>query len=134
MLKRNRGYYNINNYKNSKYFIEAVKKARQYQPGKELSIFAGACQSYYEGLILAGACQSYYEAIIKAGANFASSPGRILIDFREPLIVANEVAITDSDKFITIRNVENKLRNGRRGINGKGAFGKRKQPCNKTEI
>ena len=121
MLKRNRGYYNINNYKNSKYFIETVKRARKYQDDREL-------------VIIAGACQSYYEAIIKAGANFASSPGRILIDFKEPLIVANEIATTDSDKFITIRNVENKLRNGRRGINGKGAFGKRKQPCNKNEI
>lgn len=120
MLKRNQGYYNINNYKNSKYFIETVKKARKYQDDREL-------------VVIAGACQSYYEAIIKAGANFASSPGRILIDFREPLIVANEVAITDTDEFITIRNVESKLKNGRRGINGKGAFGKMKH-CNKNEI
>ena len=31
--------------------------------------------------IFAGACQSYYEEIMNAGANFASSPGRIFIDF-----------------------------------------------------
>ena len=78
MLRKNRDFNNINNYRNSRYFIETVKRARKYKNGKELAIFAGACQSYYEGIIL-------------AGANFASSPGRILIDFKDPLIVANGV-------------------------------------------
>ena len=53
MKRKNREFNNINNYKNSKYFIEAVKKARKYKTREELAIFAGACQSYYEGLILA---------------------------------------------------------------------------------
>ena len=53
MHKKNKEFNNINNYKNSKYFIEAVKIARRYQTREELAIFAGACQSYYEGLITA---------------------------------------------------------------------------------
>ena len=111
MLKKNKEFNNINNYKNSKYFIEAVKIARSYKPGKDLAIIAGACQSYYEGLML-------------AGANFASSPERILIDYTDPLVVANEIARTDRRKFISIDDIEGKLKNGKRGINGIGAFGK----------
>ena len=112
MLKKNRGFNNINNYKNSKYFIETVKQARKYHKGDELSIFAGACQSYYEGIIM-------------AGANFASSPGRILIDFKDPLIIASIIANTDKKKFITIDDVENKLKDGRKGVGGIGSFGKK---------
>ena len=58
-------YRSVNNqevYLNSDNFILTVKNARIYQPDKDsLVIFAGACQSYYEGLIA-------------SGANFASSP------------------------------------------------------------
>ena len=37
-------------------FVEAIKKAREYQPDKDaLVIFAGACQSYYELLVASGA-------------------------------------------------------------------------------
>lgn len=57
----------IKGYKHSKYFVEAVKKARSYETGMD------------ELVIFAGACQSHYEAIIQAGANFASSPHRILM-------------------------------------------------------
>ncbi len=111
MLKKNRDYNNINNYKNSKYFIETVKKARSYYQGGELAIFAGACQSYYEEIIL-------------AGANFATSPQRILIDFKDPLIVAKEIANTERKKYITIRDLEFKLKDGRRGVGGPGSYGK----------
>ncbi len=117
MLKKNIGFNNIDNYKNSKYFIESVKRARMYEPGRKLSIFAGACQSCYEKIIM-------------AGANFASAPDRILIDFKEPLIVANEIASTSKDEFITIGDIEDKLENGRRGIGGIGSFGKmKKETC-----
>ena len=30
-------------------------------------------------IIVAGACQSHFEALLQAGANFASSPGSVLI-------------------------------------------------------
>lgn len=100
------------NYKNSKYFIKCVKNAREFDSANNLAIFAGACQSYYEGLIL-------------AGANFASSPARILIDFVDPLVVAETIATADSSRFITIRDFEDKLRDGQRGISGIGAKGKK---------
>lgn len=114
MIKGGTGYYDIYNYRNSKYFIQTVKKARETEKSKsDLVIFAGACQSYYEELI-------------QAGANFASSPARILIDFIDPLIVAERVATTNSNKYITIKDIENELRDGARGVNGIGAMGKRK--------
>ena len=75
-------------------------------------------------VIFAGACQSYFEALICAGANFASSPGRILIDFVDPIIVAEKVAITEKYKYITIDDIERDLRDGKKGINGIGANGK----------
>ena len=94
MIKSGTGYHDIYNYRNSKYFINTVKKARENKKSKnDLVIFAGACQSYYEELI-------------KAGANFASSPARILIDFIDPLIVAERVATTDYHKYLTIRDIE----------------------------
>ena len=76
-------------------------------------------------MIFAGACQSYFEALISAGANFASSPARILIDFLDPLIVAKNVAETDVEKYITIDDFENELRDGKRGVDGIGAKGKK---------
>ena len=112
--KKNTTRYNdIYNYRNSKYFIETVKQARIYdnETNQNLVIFAGACQSYFE-------------ALISAGANFASSPGRILIDFIDPLIVAEKVAITEKYKYITIEDIERELRDGKKGINGIGANGK----------
>ena len=64
---------------------------------------------------------------MQAGANFASSPARILIDILDPLIVAKEVAITSSDKYIRIEDIENELRDGRRGVGGTGARRKKEK-------
>ena len=112
MIKKGAAYYDIQNYKNSKYFLETVKKARQYE------------QIYNKPLVIfAGACQSYFEALITAGANFASSPARIMIDFLDPLIVAEKVATTEQNKFITIDDFYKELRDGKRGIDGIGAQG-----------
>ena len=76
--------------------------------------------------IFAGACQSYFEAIMAAGANFASSPARILIDFIDPLIVAERIATTEKYKYITIDDIANELRDGKKGISGIGSNGKLK--------
>ena len=113
MLKKASRYNDLYNYRNSKYFIETVKEARRYdkENNRKLVIFAGACQSYFEALIC-------------AGANFASSPGRILIDFMDPLIVAEKVATTEKYKYITIEDIENELRDGKQGVSGIGANGK----------
>lgn len=110
MFKKDYGFYDIYNYRNSRHFIATVKEARRYEKNTNSDI-----------VIFAGACQSYFEALIQAGANFASSPARILIDILDPLIVAQNVAITDSEKYIRIDDIENELRDGKRGISGIGA-------------
>ena len=113
MIKKETNYDDIYNYRNSRHFINTVKEAKKYEAetGKRLVIFAGACQSYFE-------------AIISAGANFASSPARILIDFLDPLIIAEKVATTEEYKYITIDDVAKELRDGKRGVGGIGANGK----------
>lgn len=112
MNKRGQQFYNMENYKNSKYFVNTVKKARRWESSEE-------------GLIIfAGACESFYEAIMEEGANFASSPGRIMIDYMDPLIVASKVALTNRNKYITIREMSPFLKNGMVGIGGTKAIGK----------
>lgn len=114
MIKNGTGYNDIYNYRNSKYFINTVREAKKWvnKTGKDLVIFAGACQSYYE-------------ALVAAGANFASSPARVLIDFLDPLVVAEKVATTEDYKYITINDIADELRDGTKGINGIGARGKK---------
>ena len=60
-----------------------------------------------------------------SGANFASSPGRILIDFMDPLIVAEKIAVTDRYKFVTINDIVDDLRDGKRSVDGSGVMGKK---------
>ncbi len=83
----------INDYKNSKYFIEAVKIARMYN------------NNYNELVIIAGGCKSFHEALLKAGANFASSPGRILIDVLDPVNIACLIAKTSSEKYLDMNDL-----------------------------
>lgn len=113
MIRKGRNFNDINNYRNSKHFIRAVRAARQYNNDKN------------DLIIYAGACQSYYEALISVGANFASSPARILIDFVDPLIVAESIAVTDKNKIVFMSDLEGKIRNGRRAVGGIGAKGKK---------
>ena len=114
MIKSGADYRDLFNYRNSKYFIQTVKEARKYDMAHNNNL-----------VIFAGACQSYFEAIMDAGANFASSPARILIDFLDPLIVAKSVAFTDKNKYITIDDFVEELRDGKKGVNGIGARGKK---------
>lgn len=96
----------INNYRHSSYFIKSVVEARKVQNNKEkLCIFAGACQSYYEG-------------IMEAGANFASSPARILIHALDPSKVAERVALTDPRYFVTAEQIARNTESGLEGIGG----------------
>lgn len=113
MIKSGMNYGDINNYRNSKYFIQSVVEARKLRPSNnDLAIFAGACQSFFE-------------AIMASGANFASSPARILIDFMDPLILAEKIATTSKNKFITINDIANDLRDGKKSIDGIGTMGKK---------
>ena len=59
-----------------------------------------------------------------AGANFASSAARILIDFLDPLIIAEKVATTERYKFITVDDVTREIRDGKKGIGGIGSNGR----------
>lgn len=95
----------LDRYRNSKYYIEAVKEARKYQPALD------------ELIIVAGACQSYYEGILAAGANFASSPGRIMIHALDPVMVCKQLAFTPVDRIAPLEEV---LKNTITGINGIG--------------
>ena len=105
-IRKKNDIYNIDNYKNSKYFIESVLEARRYE------------HSLDNLVIFAGACQSYYEAIISAGANFASAPKRVLIDMLDPIIVAQTVAYTPVDKFAPLASIISNTREGLKGIGG----------------
>lgn len=105
MRKRN-DIYNINNYKNSRHFIQGVLEARRYEHNLDNLV------------IFAGACQSYYEAILSAGANFASAPKRVLIDMMDPLIVAQSIAYTPIGEFVQLENIISNTREGIKGIGG----------------
>ena len=113
MIKRGTNFNDIYNYRNSKHFINTVKEARRYDNENNTNT-----------VIFAGACQSYFEAIMMAGANFASSPARILIDFLDPLIIAEKVATTETYKFVTVEDVIKEIRDARKGIGGIGSNGK----------
>lgn len=93
-------------YKTSGYFVDAVRKAREYESSHEKLI------------VIAGACGSYYEELIKAGANFASSPKRVNIHALDPAIVASKMSLSDINKDIDIRNILERTKYGKDGIGG----------------
>jgi len=95
-----------NTYQNSEAFIEAVKKAREYEESQD------------ELIIIAGACQSNYEELIKAGANFASSPKRVNIHALDPAIIASSVALAEKNKPIDLIPLLEKTKYGSDGIGG----------------
>lgn len=113
MIKNGKNLLDIYNYRNSKYFVNSVINARKWQNSSDRLV------------IFAGACQSFYEAIMEAGADFASSPGRILIDFIDPIIVAKTVATTDRRIYISAREISNMVKEGPKGVSGIGARGKK---------
>lgn len=105
-LKKRNDIYDIENYKNSKYYVQSVLEARRYEHNLDNLV------------IYAGACQSFYEAIISAGANFASSPKRVLIDMMDPIIVAETISYTPVEEFVSISNIISNTREGIKGIGG----------------
>ncbi len=103
---------NLDNYRNSKYYIDAVKALRNYN------------SSYDELVIFAGACQSCYECMLDAGANFASSPNRVLIHCLDPVFVCEKIAYTRIDKVVSITEVIDNTITGTKGIGGLQTRGK----------
>ena len=74
-----------------------------------------------------GACESFFEALIDAGADFASSPGRILIDYVDPRSVAGKIAVTDKNTFVSGYEISKLIKEGEKGISGVGAMGKKRK-------
>jgi len=97
----------LNSYRHSKYFVQAVEKARAFQQSKDSLI------------IFAGACQSHFEAILGAGANFASSPKRINIHTLDPVYIAQKVAYTSIQQSVNILDM---MKNTITGIDGLGGL------------
>lgn len=102
----------LKSYTNSRYFVEATRKARQYEPAKD------------DLIIFAGACQSHYEAILAAGANFASAPQRVLIHAMDPVFITEKVAFTSINDSVNIYEVIKNTITGLDGIGGVETKGK----------
>ena len=96
----------LKNYKNSAYFVKAVKVARNYE------------KSHEKLVIIAGACQSDYEELIKAGANFASSPKRINIHALDPAIIASTISLTERSREIDLKKLLDKTKYKEEGMGG----------------
>ncbi|HHY41031.1 MAG TPA: sporulation peptidase YabG [Syntrophaceticus sp.] len=107
-----RDYRSLDNYKNSEYFIEAVRRAREFERNKD------------DLIIIAGGCQSYFEALIEAGANFASSPERIMIDVLDPVFIAERLAYTSIYEGICLQDILEEAGMGVGGIGGIQTRGK----------
>lgn len=97
---------NINNYKNSANFVNAVKEARKFE------------KSHDKLIVIAGACQSDYEELIKAGANFASSPKRINIHALDPAIIASRMSLSNINEDIDLKDIIESTKYGKEGIGG----------------
>lgn len=105
-------FHSLGSYRNSSYFLEATRKARQYEPGKD------------DLVIFAGACQSHYEALLDAGANFASSPQRALIHALDPVFIMEKVAFTPINETVNIFEVIKHTITGLDGVGGLETRGK----------
>lgn len=106
LLKGAKDLSNLDNYRSSSYFVEAVKNARLYQPDPDgLVIFAGACQSCYEELI-------------RAGANFASSPKRVFIHIFDPVLIIERIAFTSIKDVVTADEIVGGTVTGSDGVGG----------------
>lgn len=112
MVKNAANYMDVNNYRNSAYFMKAVSNLRDYEP------------SYDDLVIFAGACQSCYEGILDCGANYASSPGRVLIHCLDPVFVCEKVAYTNVSDIVNIKDVVKGTVTGAKGIGGLQTRGK----------
>lgn len=120
LLKSTEDYGNLDNYHNSKHFVEAVKAAR-------------AIQSDLDSLIIfAGACQSQYELLLSAGANYASSPKRIFIHAFDPVLIVEKVALTHISEIIELNEVIHNTTTGPEGIGGIETRGKLRRGFPKT--
>lgn len=112
LTNRNGNMTDLSNYKNSMNFIKAVKQARKWQPDIDSLV------------IFAGACQSNYEQLISAGANYASSPGRIMIHALDPVFVVEKIACSRIDTIVPMEEIIEQTVTGIKGVGGLETRGK----------
>ncbi|MGN1182067.1 MAG: sporulation peptidase YabG [Faecalibacillus sp.] len=105
-LKKNGHKKNGQDYLHSLDFVEAIKKAREYESDKDTLI------------IFAGACQSYYELLLASGANFASSPSRKNIHALDPVIISSQVVSTNIKQYVDLKDIIEKTSFKQLGIGG----------------
>lgn len=91
---------------NSKYFVECVKKAREYQPCKD-----SLC-------IISGACFSSFKDLINTGSNISSSPGNVSINVLDPAKVAIMVASTPVIEYVDMKKIIELTSNKNKGMGG----------------
>lgn len=112
VLKGDKSYQKIDNYRNSKYYVESVKEARRFEGDFDSLV------------IFAGACQSMFSEIIKAGANFASSPNRVLIHALDPVFICQKISFTGIDQIVKPIDAIGNTITGAEGIGGIQTRGK----------
>lgn len=121
MNKEINDYMDLGQYRNSKYFVEAVSILRSYK------------SNYDDLVIFAGACQSCYEALLDAGANFASSPNRVLIHCLDPVLICEKIAYTSIDSIVNIQDALENSITGIRGVGGLQTRGKYREGYPKSQ-
>lgn len=104
--------YDLGEYRNSSYYIEAVKRARAIKP------------SMGDLVIFAGACQSYFEEILAAGADYAASPGRVLIHALDPIFIVEKIAHCPFHKVLSIDEALENTITKFKGLGGYEILGK----------
>lgn len=112
IIKSSEGFSDLSNYHNSKYFVEGVKAAREFESDKDNLI------------IFAGACQSHFEALLSFGANFASSPLRVFIHAFDPVFIVEKIAFTPINEIISTVELVDSTITGTEGIGGIETRGK----------
>lgn len=112
VLKQRQDLLQLSSYKNSLNFVQAVNVARNYERNRDSLV------------VIAGACQSHFEALLQAGANFASSPGRIMIHALDPVYVAVRASFTPFRDTINISDVIANTISGRQGVGGIETMGR----------
>ncbi|WP_372631876.1 sporulation peptidase YabG [Cohnella sp.] len=112
VLKQRQDLQQLSSYKNSLNFVHAVNVARDYERSRDSLV------------VVAGACQSHFEALLQAGANFASSPGRIMIHALDPVYVAVRAAFTPFRDTINITDVIAHTISGKQGVGGIETMGR----------
>jgi spore coat assemly protein len=121
MTKDITDYMNLDNYRNSKYFVECVSILRDYK------------SDYDELVIFAGACQSNYEALLDAGANFASSPNRVLIHCLDPVMICERIAYTNINEIVDLQDAIQNTITGIKGVGGLQTRGKYREGYPKSQ-